>query len=329
MAGEVTGISACRYRVTIRPTRQPGTPVSILFRNATLFRLPKQAISGLADLETAFAEHPLRPCGPIEVSTTGFVPPKDGDAALSLHVEHAVLFALGFEEKVLPAATVKAEIAKRVKAYTAQRGKPPGGKARREIKNEALDVLLPKAMVKPSRVVAYIDMETGWVVVDTTSTKRAEQVLTAVRSALGSFPTVPVMSSTTSPRVVMTQWLARRQLPDGLEFGDECEMKEPATGAVARVGKQQLESDEIMAHLKSGKQCMKLGLVFNDHVSFVLRENLSLAKIHLLEGALESLDDNAEDADAAFYASLTLMVGESGEVFAAMRSWFEIEDLTS
>ncbi len=303
--------------------------MSILFRNATLFRLPKQAISGLSDLESALAEHPLRPCGPLEVATSGFVAPRDGDAALSMRVGHATLFALGFEEKVLPAATVKAEIAKRVKAYTAQRGRPPGGKARRQIKGEALDALLPKAMVKPSRVAAYIDAETGWIVVDTTSNKRAEQVLTAVRMALGTFPSVPVMSSTASPRVVMTQWLARRKLPDDLEFGDECEMKEPASGAVARVGRQQLQSDEVMAHLKSGKQCMRLGLVFNDHVSFVLRENLSLAKIHLLEGAMANLDESTEDADAAFYASLTLMTGEFGELFTALREWFEIEDLTS
>lgn len=301
--------------------------MSVLFRNATLYRLPKTFKHDLARLDEVLAEHPLRPCGPLEVATTGFVAPRDGDPGLTIRSGQTVLFALGFEEKVLPAATVKAEIAKRVAAHTSKYGRPPGGKTRRQIKADVLDVLLPKALVKPSRVFAYIDLDSCWVVIDTTSNKRAERVLTALRLALGSFPAVPVMSSTASPRVVMTQWLARHQLPAGLGFGDECEMKDPASGAVAKLGRQELESDEVTAHLKSGKQCMKLGLAYNDHVSFVLRENLSLAKIHLLGGALDTLD-TSEDADAVYHASLALMTGEFAELFAALREWFEIEDLT-
>lgn len=302
--------------------------MAVSFRSATLFRLPKDFLSGLGDLDTTLASHPLRPCSPLEMATAGFVPPRDGMAAFTARVGHTTLFTLGFEDKVLPAATVNAEVAKRVEAYTAQHGRPPGGKTRRQIKAEALDTLLPKALVKPSRVSAYIDFATGWIVIDSTSTKRAERVLTELRLALGSLPAVPVMSGTTSPRVVMTQWLARGQLPPSLEFGDEAELKEPSSGAVAKVGRQQLESDEIHAHLKSGKQCMKLGLAFGDHVSFVLRENLSLAKIRLLDGAMSNLDESAEDADAAFHASLALMAGEFSELFEALCTWFEIEDLT-
>lgn len=43
----------------------------MIFRNLTLFRFPSANAAKLSDLETKLADHALRPCGPLELSTRG------------------------------------------------------------------------------------------------------------------------------------------------------------------------------------------------------------------------------------------------------------------
>ena len=103
--------------------------------------------------------------------------------------------------------------------------------------------------------------------------------MTQVREALGRFPATP-MAPEESPRVLMTDWLMGGKLPDGLALGDECELRDPAeAGAVVRCRRQDLESDEVREHLKSGKQVFQLGLVFDDRMSFVLGEDFVVRKL--------------------------------------------------
>lgn len=295
------------------------------FRNAALFRLAPAFAKNLPDFNDALGDHRLRPCGPLEVRTVGFVPPLGGEHdPLTFRIGNAILFTLGSEEKVLPSATVNAALKVKLEAYAKQHGRPAGGKARRALKAEVLDALLQRALTKPSRISGYLDTGTGWLVIDTTSNKRAEEVLTALRLAFGSLPAVPAIGEK-PVRGVLTEWLARADLPGEVGFGDECELKEPAGGAVARCGKQELESREVQEHIKAGKQCIKLGLTYGDHVSFVLRENLSLAKVRLLDGALESLDESAMgDAESEFAARAALMTGELDRLLVALADWFDI-----
>lgn len=44
-----------------------------VFRNLTLFRFPKSTSKSLAELDGLLDDHRLRPCGPIELATRGFV----------------------------------------------------------------------------------------------------------------------------------------------------------------------------------------------------------------------------------------------------------------
>ena len=47
----------------------------MFFRNLTLFRFSPAVATDLDRLDDALAEHRLRPCGPLEMFTRGFVPP--------------------------------------------------------------------------------------------------------------------------------------------------------------------------------------------------------------------------------------------------------------
>ena len=92
--------------------------------------------------------------------------------------------------------------------------------------------MLPIAFVKPSRLDALIDLQQGFITVDTTSRKAAEGFVSEVRGALGSFPALP-LNAEVAPRSVMTGWLAGEPLPEGLVLGEDCNLEDACDGGSA------------------------------------------------------------------------------------------------
>ena len=114
-------------------------------------------------------------------------------------------------------------------------GRKPGGRTRKRLKDELITELLPRAFVRPVRSDALLDGQLGVIAVDTSSRKSAENVVSEVRRALGSFPALP-LNAEVAPRAILTGWLAGDALPDGLALGDECELRDPTdTGAVVKM----------------------------------------------------------------------------------------------
>ncbi|WP_346949631.1 recombination-associated protein RdgC, partial [Dyella sp.] len=262
----------------------------MFFRNLTLFRFSPAVAEDLNRLDEVLAEHRLRPCGPLEMGTKGFVPPvgRGEEAALTHAVKACTLVTVGSEDKLLPAAVVNDELQRKVQKIAEEEGRKVGGRERKRLKEDLLTELLPRAFVRSSRLSAYVDKRHGWLVLDTSSRKSAENALTQMREALGSFPAVP-LAPEEGPRVLMTDWLATGNLPAGLALGDECELRDPATatGAIARCRRQELDSEEMKEHLRNGKQVFQLGLVFDDRMSFVLGEDLVVRKLKFLDVVLD------------------------------------------
>lgn len=299
----------------------------MFFKNATMFLVPKNFVRNLPDLNEALSGYTLRPCGPLEYASRGFVSPfGDGYAAMTCAVGASHLLTSAANEKILPAAAINMAIKERIKKLNPDATAPVGNKTRKRIKAEVIDELLSRALVKQVSVDAYLDGSRDLIVIDTGSRKAAEAVLTGLRNALGSFPAIP-LAATDPPSLLMTSWLSgATPIPDGLELGDECELRDPAEGATARCGRQALEAREVLEHLKSGKRVRKLGLVFNGHVSFVLRDDLTLSKIGFLEGAMDGLDStNSDGVEAEIAARFALMSGELAALFDALFDWFGIE----
>lgn len=298
----------------------------MFFRNLTLFRFSPAVAESLNDLETSLAGRALRPCGPLESVTRGFISPFGPESPVLAHgIGHATLFTLGSEEKLLPAAVVNAELGNRLRTTAAARGRPVGGRERQRLKAEVLDTLLPRAFVRPSRLNAYADRKNGWLVLDIASRKGAEAALTALREALGSFPALPLAPQET-PRALMTAWLSSGKLAGGLGLGDECELRDPAGGAIVRCRRQELASSEVREHLKRGKQVFQLGLIFDERIAFVLGEDLVIRKLRFLDVVQESLDAEGRDsAQAELDARFALMSGELEKLLEALSGWFGLQ----
>lgn len=287
----------------------------MFFRNLTMFRFP--ASLDLTALEKALAACPLRPVGPLELSSSGFVPPLGrGATAVAHQVGDAVWVAVGVEERLLPAAVVNAELAKRIDDAEQREGRRPGGRARKRMKEELVHEMLPRAFVRPSRTDAMLDLARGLCIVDTSSRGAGEAVVSALRQTLGSFPALP-LNAEVAPRSVLTGWISGEPLPEALTLGEECELKDAGDGgAVVRCQRQDLGGEEIVEHLEAGKQVTRLALTLDDHVSFVLGEDLVVRKLKFLDGAMDVLDGaDHEDVHAELDARFALMAGEVGRLF--------------
>jgi recombination associated protein RdgC len=298
----------------------------MFFRNLTFFRMPGTwgglFQTSVADDFTGIDQHlaaaALKPVGPLEMSSRGFVSPFGrGNEAYSHGVGDCTWIAIGGEDKILPAAVVNELLAAKLDEFEEREGRRPGGKTRKRLKDDLLHELLPRAFVKPSRTDAYFDFARGFICVDTSSRRTGDAIVSEVRRACGTFPAMPI-NAEVAPRGVLTGWLAGEPLPEGLALGEECELRDAMEGgAVVKCQYQDLRCEEIEKHLEAGKQVTRLALTLDDRVSFVLGEDLTLRKVRFLDGVYDDWDmrDESGDLRAELEARFALMSGEIGRLF--------------
>lgn len=296
------------------------------FRNLTLFRFSEQIAHSLSTLENNLEQHRLRPCGPLELATRGFVSPLGRREEKLVHGIGAFsLFTMGGQDKLLPGTVINEALAVKVETILEEEGRRIGARERKRLKEEVMTDLLPRAFVRPTRTFGYLDIKNGWLVLDTSSRKIAEEMVSQLREALGTFPAVPITAEE-SPRRLMTEWLTHGKLHAGFTLDDECELRDPTdTGAIVRCRRQDLETDEVREHVKSGKQVFQLGLTWEDRISFVLGEDLSIRKLRFLDAILDELNDDVrESAAAELDASFTLMTLELERLLAKIEEIFGV-----
>jgi recombination associated protein RdgC len=300
----------------------------MFFRNLSFFRFPEKITGAIHNLENALEKHPLKPVGPLEFDSRGFVTVMGREGEAMTHsIAGCTWLALGTNSRLLPSAVVNAALANKVAEIEAKEGRKLGGKARKQLKDDLIHEMLPKAFVKEGRLSASIDTDHNFIVVDASSKKAAEGMVSAIREALGTFPAVPVVAAQPA-RLVLTRWLKGEPMPDGLALGDECELKDPIEGgAVVKATRHELDdNEEINKHLEAGMLVSKLALTFNDTISFVLGEDLIVRKLKFLAGAVESLENTERDSLAAeLDARYSLFSAEVAALFSMLEEVFEIE----
>ena len=141
--------------------------------------------------------------------------------------------------------------------------------------------------------------------VDASSHKSAEDLLSQLRNSLGSLPVI-LTDVKQSPAAVMSHWLEQQQpLPASMQLLDESELKDNLVeGGVIRIKGQDLTSSEIVAHLEAGKRVAKLALEWDENLRFLLHEDLSVHRIKQTDQFQERQQDVADDELARFDADV-------------------------
>ena len=293
------------------------------FRNLQLYRLTENFHPDPEVLHQALLEKAFRPCGGLDTHSSGWVPPLGRHSDQLVHAANGrMMVCQRREDRLLPPAVVREALAEKVEQIEAREARPVGRKEKSRLKDEIIVDLLPRAFTRSNHLYAYIDPQSGWIVVDSATPKKAEEMLSLLRETLGSLKVRPVEVND-SPAMMMTRWLENAP-PAGFVLGDECELKEPVDkGAVIRARKLDLAGEEVKSHLDAGMQATRLGVEWTERISCQLCDDLSIKRLRFLDLVMEEAADvDADDAAARFDADFTLMAMELDRFLPAVMQAF-------
>ncbi|MBK7251186.1 MAG: recombination-associated protein RdgC [Gammaproteobacteria bacterium] len=282
----------------------------MFFRNLVVHRLPADDMPSAPELEERLAQRTLQPCGPFDMASRGWVAPAAGSARLVYTVGLQHLIALGVDQKLLPASVIRQVTTERAAVLAIEQGFPVGRRQMRDLRLRVTEELRSRALTKRRMTRAWIDPQNGWLVVDAAGAARAEEFVEALRDTLGSFA-VQRLEAECSPQASMALWLRQGDAPLRFTIEQDLELQAPdRTKAVIRYTRYPLESREILAHLSAGLCATRLGLTWNDRVSFILTEKLQLKRIEFLEMKKDAADGGEADAAEQFDIDFAVMAGE-------------------
>ncbi len=307
------------------------------FKNLRLYCLAQPFDLPLEQFESQLAELAFVPCSNYEKSRVGWVNPL-GDAAPeanngaensdengepieavddseSLMLTHVIgdyiMICAKTQDRLLPASVVREATAEKVAHIEERQGRKVYRKEKREIQDDVYGSLLPRAFTRSSKTYAYISRAENLLVVDTASAPKAEELLNLLRDCLGSFP-VSLPDPKRAPGDVMTRWLKEQKASDHFVIHNDCELINPKDASnVVRCKGQDLEGEEIEAHLDAGKQVRQLSVMWNNQLNCSIAEDLSIKRLRFedIKEESENLGDEtpAEKFDQEF-ALMTLQL---------------------
>ncbi len=300
------------------------------FRNLIPYQLRERIDYDPETADQRLAALAFTPCGALEPSRSGFVPPLGPGAPLVHGAAGSLLFCLQEETKLLPASVIREALDERVGAVEAAEHRKVRKRERDRIRDEVVTDLMPRAFSRHKRTWGYLDTELGYLLVDAGSEKQAEHFVEQLREAWGDLPLTPPETDM-GPGTVMTRWLAQQQVPGDVELGEEAVLEDPsAEGCEVRVKRQDLISEEMRAHIDAGKRVRRLALTWGDRISAVLDADLSLRRVKFLDVIREQGGDRDPETEAEqLDADFALMALEVRGLLPRLMEWFGGEKAVS
>jgi recombination associated protein RdgC len=291
-----------------------------MFKNALVYRIHTWEPPALAELEDRLDAARFAECGATQMESAGWLAPRgDKHAPLIESVGGQWILTLCTETKAVPSSVVRSELEARLDRAEAETGRRPKGKRAKEIKEEIVHSLLPRAFPRRAQTPVWIDVRSRLAIVGAASAKKADAVVTRLVELLGSGIVLRPLQTELSPAAAMSHWLTTQEAPSGFSIDRECELKQPdSEKATVRYARHTLEIDEVAQHIGQGKLPTQLALTWAGRVSFVLSESMALKKLKLLDVALEGAGAAAGTKDDGFDADVAIATGELASMIAGL-----------
>ncbi|MFT4608089.1 MAG: recombination associated protein RdgC [Urechidicola sp.] len=292
------------------------------FKNLQLYRFTQPVELTAELLAKQLSEHLFEPCGSQELSRAGWVSPLGRHSNELVHESNGYFMVCSKrQDKILPSSVVNDFLEEQVQEIESTESRKVSRKERTSLKEEVIFSLMPKAFPRSSLQFAYISLRDSLLVINASSEKRAEDLIHDLREALGSLPLIPLVAKNL-PIDLMTQWVNSGELTDNFELGEECELRDNAdVSGVIRCKNQNLSSDEILNHLKTGMHVSKLALSWNERVEFMLDEKMAVKRLRFSDLVQEKADEaEVDDVAGQFDVDFTIMTSELSQFVTALMS---------
>ena len=286
-----------------------------MFKNVIVYRIDQWERPTVAELETRLDAARFVECGASQSESLGWIEPRgEKHGPLIESVAGQWILKLCTETKAVPGGAVKSQLEARLDKIEQETGRRPKGKAAKELKEDIVQELLPRAFPKRGSTPIWIDLERALVVIGAGSSKKADRIVTLLTELLVGGIRLDLVQTQLSAATAMAEWLSTKEAPPGFTIDRECELKQPdSEKSLVRYARHTLDIDEVGEHIKQGKLPTQLALTWDSRVSFVLTENFAIKKIKLLDVVLEG-KEAAGKGDNDFDADVALATGELGKL---------------
>jgi recombination associated protein RdgC len=297
------------------------------FKNLYFFAFTRPFELSEQDLEKQLSEHLFTPLGSTELARSGWINAlgKNGHSVVhSANGNH--LICTRKEEKILPAPVIKEMIEEKANLLEQEQGRGATKKEKEQFKEDIIFELLPRAFSRVTDTHAYISPAQNIIVINASSRGKAEDLLALLRKVLGTLP-VTSFDPDVAVDETMTDWLNEHSLTGKFTLGTEAEFNALGDdGAVVRVKNQDLNSNEIKAHLDAEKYVVKLALEWDETLSCILCDDLAIKRIKFFDVIHEQNDDiDSDDIVAKLDADFALMAGEINRFISEILAQFSMK----
>lgn len=293
------------------------------FKNLRLYRLTEQWTITAEELNEKLAEFCFNPCGNLDPMRYGFEFPLGRHGSEFVHVTNGyIMICAKKQEKILPGGVIKEQLEEKIQSIKDEESRPVSRKERDTLKDEIIFSLLPRAFTRSSLDYAYIAPQENMIVVNSSSAKRAEDLLSKLREALGSLRCLPIAPKNI-PTQVMTHWLREGEAPHQFALGEEVELQASKDGRVVRCKKQDLTASEIRNHLDSGMHVSKIALVWKESISCIIDDQVAVKRLKFEDVVSDKANErNPESKAEQFDADFAIMAMELKNFTAALLAAF-------
>lgn len=185
-----------------------------IFNNLLMYRItsPLTAIHRHDDLNAALAKKAARLPTFQELLAVGF---NEMMGEEDTYVEQVnagtMLLAVNFAERMLPGKIVRQRVAARVKEIEEGEQRKVYAREKQQLKDSVIAEMLPHTFI--DQKVIHVLIQGPYIIIDTTSAKKGEEILCLLREALGSLGVRPVTVENT-PIQTYTDWFTGREKPE-------------------------------------------------------------------------------------------------------------------
>ena len=293
------------------------------FNNIVIYQFKEGFEKSLEEIQLALEEHRLKPCPPHARQSQGWTPPFSHSEEKAHLIYGCHVLVAAKEVRLLPANIIKAVLNEKTKAFEQANHKPMRRAELLQLKEEIEFELLPKAFTVEKKEWLYIDTVNQWIVINTSSYKKASETITLLTKALGSLSVVPLtMEADLSS--LFSQWLHEPStLPEGLFLGNNCVLINSGNDKSLYNCKDiEHNLDEIKTLIKQGYSVSSLELSWRERVQFTLTDDCLLKRLKCVDYLEDEFKENSklENEQAIFDANFSLLAGEVRELVSYLIS---------
>lgn len=283
----------------------------MLFKNISVLNcnIGDKPLTLSVELEKAFSKLKKDSIGDLEVVSSGWVSPNNTDRLV--HLSNGILmFRLAIEKRSIPKSFLDKAVVERAKKFEIENGFAPGRVARKKLKEDVTDELLPRAFPITKYVNVIVDTKAKLMLIDTSTSSIYDEV---VKHILKCTNLLPIESVTFKNPLSGTfyEWIADGA-PSGFTYDDS--LKLTTTNGKVTYKDTQLLTDELYRQVSIGSHVSALAMTFEvsdeDQIHFVIDSNAVFRSVKGSESLGRQFTSNPDD----FNANLLLATGAMSEL---------------